>query len=148
MHRLQFGEHRADKNLRLDPKQKSLWIIRYPDCGTTKFPVRLQFETLVNSLQLQIKFDRVVMAGAHGNFLPPDDCDDCKISIRRRVNHNAINAGISERLTPQIKRRRMQIEEVREIKLVGLCSSRPSFAFCSRSSYAAVCKSEVGNDLF
>jgi len=148
MHRLQFGEHCADKNLGLDPEQKSLGIIRYPDCGTTKFPVGLQFEALVNSFQLQIKFDRVIMAGAHRDFLPPDDCDDCKISVARRVNHNAINTVISERLTPQIKRRRMQIEQVRETKLAGLCSSSPSFAFCSRSSYSAVCKSEIGNDLF
>src|SRR6476660_8324080 len=102
----------------------------------------------VNALQLQIKFDRVVMAGAHGDFLPPDYCGGSKISIGRRVNHNAINTAISERLTAQIKRRRVEIEQISKTKLTTLRSGCIAFAFCSRPSYSAVREREIGNNFF
>ena len=52
--RLQFGKDRADEDLRFNAKQQSLGIIRHPDRGATKFPVRLQLAMLANPLEPQI----------------------------------------------------------------------------------------------
>src|SRR5437879_3438838 len=103
---------------------------------------------MADAIYLQVKLDRVVSAGVHGDFFAADYGDRSKISIGSRVNHNAIDTAISKRLTAQIKRRRVQIEQVWETKLASLCFGGIALAFRSRPSYSAICKGEMSNDSF
>ena len=108
--RLQFGENCADKNLRFNSQEDAIGVVRHPDGGTTEFTVRLQFEILAESVELQIDFDCVVSAGAHRDFLTTNYGDGGKISRSRGINDDPVDVAIAERLTAQIKQSRMQIE--------------------------------------
>jgi len=72
--------------------------------------VRLQLEMFSDAFELQIKLDRVVSAGAHGDFFSPGNGDRDQVSVCGRVNRQAINAPLFEQLAAQVKRRRVQIE--------------------------------------
>src|ERR1700731_1063616 len=109
MHRPQFGKNRADKNLRFDSQNNSIRIIRYPDGGAPKFPMRLQFKIFSNPVKLKIEFDRVVATGADRNLGATDDGNDRKVSIGRRIDDEPVNAPILQRLAPQIKQGRLNI---------------------------------------
>src|SRR5215216_6676845 len=114
----------------------------------TKFLVRLQFEMLPNAFKSQIKLDRVVSAGAHGAFFLPRYSHSGQVSVRCRVNRQAINTPLFERLTAQIKRCGVQIEQVRQgkVALRYLCGG--AFAFGSYSNHSADGESEMGGELF
>src|SRR5205823_3503176 len=129
-------------------KQKSLCIIRHPDARATKFLVRLQLEMLADAFQLQIKFNCAVSAGVQGDLFPADDGKGSKISIGGRVNYNAIDTAIFERLAAQIKRSCVEVEQVRETKLASRCLRGSPFAFCSCPSHCRGCESKVGDDFF
>src|SRR5215470_6463084 len=101
---------------------------------------------LTDAFQLQIELDRVVSAGAHGNFFPPTYTYSGDVGICCRVNRQTINAALSERLTTHVKGRRMQIEQVWEDELLCLCLSSAALTFCPCSSYSVVCESQIGND--
>src|ERR1700749_3034647 len=110
--------------------------------------MRLQFEMLSDSFELQIKFDRVVSAGVHGDFLASKHLDSDEISVCRRVNRQAINIPFFERLTAQVKRRRMQIEQFRQGKVACGCLGGGAFSFCACSSHSTAGESEMGSDFF
>ena len=146
MHRLQFSKNGADVHLCLDAKYESFGIVGHPDCGATKLPVRFQFEILADAFQGEIELDRIVASCTRGDLFSPEYGDSGEVGICRRVNYQAINAPLFKRLTPQVKRRRVQIEQVRENKLLCLCFGSAALTFCSCSSHSAVRESEMGND--
>jgi len=130
-HGLQLGEDCADENLRLNANYEAVGIVRYPYCAATKFPVRLQFEILADAFQLQIQPDCVVRAGADRNLFAAGYSNGGKIGICRRVNGKPINAILSQRLSSQVKRRGVQIKQVGQSKLPGLCLDGGALTFCS-----------------
>src|SRR5438067_12398024 len=99
-----------------------------------------------DALQLQIKFDCVVSAGMHRDFFPSGNCDYGKIRIRCRIGRDAINTVLLERLTSQIQRSRVQIEQAWEIEPLGACLGCGSFMSCSWSRYFAICKRNIRDD--
>jgi len=101
-----------------------------------------------DAFESQIKLDRVVSAGAHGAFFTSLYGDRGQVSVCCRVNRQAINAPLFERLTAQVKRRGMQIEQVRQAKVARGCLGGGAFAFGSCSSHSAVGESEMGGDFF
>src|SRR5262245_45088973 len=105
-----------------------------------------QFEVLADTFQLQIKLDRVVSAGAHGDVFPAGNRDGSEVSVCRWVNGKAINAALFERLTAQVKRRRVEIEQVSEMKVARRCFSGRTFAFRSCSRDSAIGESHMGSD--
>jgi hypothetical protein len=80
---------------------------------------------------LQIQFDCVVRAGTNRNLFAAGYSYGGKIGIRRRVNGQPINATLSERLSSQVKRRGVQIKQVCQSKLPGLCVDGGALTFCS-----------------
>ena len=103
---------------------------------------------LSDAFELQIKLDRVVSAGAHGAFFPPGYGHSGQVSVCCRVNRQAINAPLFERLTAQVKCRGVQIEQVRQGKVALRYLGGGAFAFGSCSSHSTVGKSEMGGDFF
>src|SRR5436189_196036 len=91
---------------------------------------------LSDAFESQIKLDRVVSAGAHGAFFPPSYGHSGQVSVCCRVNHQAINAPLFERLTAQVKCRGVQIEQVRQgqVALRYLGGGAFSFGSCSGHS--------------
>jgi hypothetical protein len=101
---------------------------------------------LSDAFELQIKLDRVVSAGAHGAFFSSGYGHSGQVSVCCRVNRQAINAPLFERLTAQVKRRRVQIGQVRQGKVARRCLGGGAFAFCAYSSHSTVGESEMGSD--
>jgi hypothetical protein len=101
-----------------------------------------------DAFESQIKLDRVVSAGAHGAFFPPGYGHSGQVSVCCRVNRQAINAPLFERLTAQVKRRGVQIEQVRQGKVARSCLGGGAFAFDSLSSHSTVGEREMGDDFF
>src|SRR4029077_6806507 len=146
--RLQFRENCAHENLCVDAKDEPLGIVCHPDCGTTKFLVRLQFEMFSYAFELQIKLDRIVSAGAHGSFFSSGYGHSGQVRVCCRVNSEAIDAPLFEGLTAEIKHRGVQIEQVRQCKVARSCLRAGAFPFGSCSSHSAVGESEMGSDFF
>src|SRR5207237_10582722 len=65
-HRLQFGKHGADKNLRFDAKWNAISIVRNPDRRAPEVAMRFQFTVLSDTLELQIDLDRIVRSCMDG----------------------------------------------------------------------------------
>src|SRR5882672_9883589 len=103
---------------------------------------------LSDAFESQIKLDRVVSAGAHGAFSSPGYGHSCQVSVCCRVNCQAINAALFKRLTAQVKRGGVQIEQIRQGKVARCCLGGGAFAFGSCSSHSTVGESEMGGDLF
>src|SRR4029077_15374980 len=103
---------------------------------------------LSDAFESQIKLDRVVSAGVHGAFFPPGYGHSGQVSVCCRVNRQAINASLLERLTAQVKRRGVQIKQVRQGKVARGCLGGGAFAFGSRSSYSTVGEREMSGDFF
>src|SRR5260370_41191686 len=101
---------------------------------------------LSDAFELQIKLDRVVSAGAHGDFVPPGYGHSNQVSVCCRVNRQAINTPWFERLTAQAKRRGVQIEQVRQGKVALGRLGGGAFSFSSCSSHSAVGESDLGVD--
>ena len=101
-----------------------------------------------DAFESQIKFDRVVTAGMHGDFFSPSYGHSGQVSVRCRVNREAINAPLFERLTAEVKRAGVQIEQVRQCKVARRCLGGGAFAFGSCSSHSTVGESEMGSDFF
>src|ERR1043166_2440107 len=109
MDRAQFGKDGADKDLRFGAEKDAIVVVGDPDAGAAEFFVWLKLEVLADPVEAQIAFDRVIAAGAHGNFLAADDRQSGEISRGRGINDDAINAVIAQRLAAQIKHRSVQI---------------------------------------
>src|SRR6516164_8146640 len=101
-----------------------------------------------DALELQIKLDRIVSARVHRDSVAPDYFDNGEVSVRCWVNRQAINAPFFERLTAQVKRCGVQIEQIREGKLVGFGHSVIGLAFGSGGSRSTAGESEMRNDFF
>src|SRR5215468_7732326 len=110
--------------------------------------MRLQFEMFSDALELEIKLDRIVGARVHRDSVAPGYFDNGEVSIRRWVDWEAINASFFERLTAQVKRCGVQIEQVREGKLLAFGLSVIALPFGSGASHSTVGESEMGNDFF
>src|SRR5437899_2296689 len=74
------------------------------------------------------------------------NCSDSKIGVIGGINDKPVNISVFEWLTPQIKYRRMHIEEVSKAELACLCSGGACLAFCFRPSDPVACKSKMGCD--
>src|SRR2546423_6775479 len=98
---------------------------------------------LSDAFELQIKLDRVVSAGSHRDFVSPSYLDSGEVSVCGRVNRQSINVPLFEWLTAQVKCRRMQIQQVRQIKLLAGCLCGSAFAFCSWSSHSTASGSVI-----
>src|SRR5437773_3658350 len=122
---MSLGPNCADENLSFNAKQNPVGIVRDPDRGPTKFPVWFQFQVLPDPLQLQIDFDGLVGACLNGNSIPANYCSGSKIGVIGGINDKPVNISVFEWLTPQIKYRRMHIEEVSKAELACLCSGEP-----------------------
>ena len=96
----------------------------------------------------QIEFDGVVAAGAHGDFFASGYRHSGQVSICCGVNRDAINAPLFEGLTPEVKRRRVQIEQVRQCKIARRCLGGSAFPFDSCSAHSIIGETEMGNDFF
>src|SRR6516225_2742099 len=102
---------------------------------------------LSDAFELQIKFDRGVSTRAHGYFAPPGYFDRSEVSVCGRVNRQAINVSLFQRLAAQVKGRRVQIEQVRQGKVACRCLGCSVFSFFACSSHSIVGESEMGIEL-
>jgi len=59
-----------------------------------------------------------------------------------------VDTAVPQWLTPQIKHRRMQIEQVRKTKFVGLCADSAALAFCACANNPVIRECELGGDFF
>jgi len=59
-----------------------------------------------------------------------------------------VDAAVPEWLTPQIKHRRMQIEQVGKTKVADLCVDSAALAFCARANNPVIRESELSSDFF
>src|SRR5437899_12788551 len=110
-HRLQFGKHGADKNLRFDAKWNAISIVRNPDRRAPEFAMRFQFKVLTDTLELKIDFDRIVCSRTNGYSLVSQDGDCRQISRSRGINNDVINAAVVEVLAALVKEGAVQVEE-------------------------------------
>jgi len=101
-----------------------------------------------DALELQIKLDRIVSARVHSDSVAPGYFDNGEVSVRRWVDRQAINAPFFERLTAQVKRCGVQIEQIREGKLLAFNLGVIALTFGSGASHFAVGETEMGNDFF
>src|SRR3954465_2542774 len=90
----------------------------------------------------QIELDGVITAGAHGDFFSSGYRHSRQVSICCRVNRDAINAPLFEGLTAEVKRRRMQIEQVRQCKVARGCLGGGAFPFGSCSGHSIISETE------
>jgi len=101
-----------------------------------------------DALELQIKLDCIVSARVHRDSVPPGYFDNREVTVRCWVNRQEINAPLFERLTAQVKRCGVQIEQIREGKLLAFNLGVIALTFGSGASHSAVGESEMGNDFF
>src|ERR1700756_2521409 len=103
---------------------------------------------LSDAFESQIKLDRVVSAGAHRDFFSSGYGDIGQVSVCCRVNRQAVNAPLLERLTAQVKRSGVQIEQVRQPKVARRRLGSGAFALRACSSHSTAGEREMGNDFF
>ena len=111
--RIAIRQDGADKNLGLDFQQETVGIIREPDRGAAKFPVRLEFPVLSNLVQLQIEFDGIVRSGRASQSFAAQHRNRGQISGGSRIDDNALNipflsGWLRGRATPNTSRRASQ----------------------------------------
>jgi len=59
-----------------------------------------------------------------------------------------VDAAVPQWLTPQIKHRRIQIEQIGKSKVAGLCIDSAALAFGAGANNSVIRESELGSDFF